>query len=374
MLRRLPLSRLLMLCGLVLAIGVSLTAIALAIGGTAKPPAKPLAQAVHDALSAPAIEGVSAEVTLTDHLLEGANLAEGAGQGGGGVASNPLISGASGRLWIAKDGRLRLELQSEKGDTEIVYDGHTISAYDAASNTVYRYTPSAKEGGWTGYAPLKKNEPSHSGDGGQVPSVAKIEQAIAHIRKHAGLSEATPDVVAGQPAYTVRLSPKEGGSLLGGAELSFDADNGVPLRSAIYSSTSSAPVIELAAGEVSFGSIPPSVFQISPPPGAKVEELSLPTGKHGAEHGENKQASGHPSLTTHGKGLSSIAVIESKADKNNDDGKALDGLPKVEIDGVKASELRTELGTVLTFERSGVRFVLAGAVAPGAVEALAKGL
>jgi hypothetical protein len=46
----------------------------------------------------------------------------------------------------------------------------------------------------------------------------------------------------------------------------------------------------------------------------------------------------------------------------------------VDINGTSASELRTELGTILTFERSGVRYVLAGAVEAGQVEALARGL
>ena len=50
-----------------------------------------------------------------------------------------------------------------------------------------------------------------------------------------------PTDVAGQPAYTVRVSPKEGGSLIGGAELSFDADNGVPLRAADLLLDSSSP-------------------------------------------------------------------------------------------------------------------------------------
>ena len=52
----------------------------------------------------------------------------------------------------------------------------------------------------------------------------------------------------------------------------------------------------------------------------------------------------------------------------------LEGLPKVKINGVSASELRTELGTLLSFERSGVRYVLAGSVTPAAIEALARGL
>ncbi|HTZ85066.1 MAG TPA: hypothetical protein VMB05_00220, partial [Solirubrobacteraceae bacterium] len=81
-LRRLPLSRLLLLCALVLVLGVSLTAIAFAIGSAPTPPAKPLAQAVHDALTAPPVEGVSADIKLTNHLLEGANLASG-GNGNG---------------------------------------------------------------------------------------------------------------------------------------------------------------------------------------------------------------------------------------------------------------------------------------------------
>src|SRR5262245_18118564 len=70
-LRRLPLSRLLLLCALVLVLGGSLTALALALGTGPTPKAKPLAEAVHDALAAPPVEGFSANVTLTNHLIEG---------------------------------------------------------------------------------------------------------------------------------------------------------------------------------------------------------------------------------------------------------------------------------------------------------------
>ncbi|MGO9489435.1 MAG: LolA family protein [Solirubrobacteraceae bacterium] len=364
MLRRLPLSRLILLCVLVVAIGISATALAFALGAGPKPPAEPLADAVHDALAAPSVQGVSANITLTDHLLEGANLASGTGSGGG-LASSPLLTGASGRLWIAEDGHVRLELQSEKGDTQITSDGHTVMVYDAASNTIYRYTP--KEEG--------SDTKTDSAASHEVPSVGKIEEAIAKIRKHAGLSDATPADVAGQPAYTVRLSPSEGGSLFGGVELSFDSQNGVPLRSAVYSSTSSAPVIELAATEVSFGAVPDSVFQIDPPANAKVEELSLPeAGQHGHKSGKaDAKPGGGPKLTSHGHGVTSIAVLEAKAGSAKT-GESLAGLPKVDINGATASELRTELGTVLTFERAGVRYVLAGSLPAGSIEALARGL
>ena len=319
-LRRLPLSRLLLLCGVLIGVGVGATALATALGVGPTPPPKPLPDAVHDALTrrAEPVEGVSAQIQLTNHLLEGAILASGGGEASQ-LTSSPLLSGASGRLWISKEGHVRLELQSEKGDTQVYYDGHTLSMYDASSNTLYRYTP-PKEGagseGWPGSSGEGGSGSSGGGaDGGhhEVPSVAKIEEAIAHLEQHADVSGATPTDVAGQAAYTVRVSPKEGGSLLAGAELSWDATNGVPLRAAVYSTESAAPVLELAATSISYGPVEPSVFEFTPPANAKVEEVVLP--KPGEHQGDSAQGGEHehPNVTTHGSGPGTIAVLEAKA-------------------------------------------------------------
>jgi outer membrane lipoprotein-sorting protein len=379
LLRRLPLSRLILLCGVVVAAGVSITALASAVGSGPTPQPKALPVAVHDALTAPSVEGFSANVKLTNHLLEGVNLASGSGNGAGQLASSPLLSGASGRVWVAKDGRVRLELQAEKGDSQIYYDGHTVSLYDAASNTVYRYTPSA-QGGGTSYAPLGKTHAETTAGTDSIkhepPSVAKIEEAISKLKKHANVSGATPSDVAGQPTYTVRVSPNEGGSLIGGAELSWDANNGTPLRAAIYSSTSSSPVIELAAtDEVSYGPVAASVFEFKPPAGAKVQDVKLPeksasaTSKHGADTGT------HPKVTQHGKGISSVVVAEQGQSSGKQGSSTLpEGLPQVKVNGLTATELPTALGTILSFERSGVRYVLGGFVPPSAIEAVARGL
>ena len=48
--------------------------------------------------------------------------------------------------------------------------------------------------------------------------------------------------------------------------------------------------------------------------------------------------------------------------------------PKVKVNGATATELATDLGTLLTFERSGVRYLLVGSVTPAAIEAVARGL
>jgi outer membrane lipoprotein-sorting protein len=372
-LRRLPLSRLILLCGVVVAAGVSITALASAVGSGPTPQPKALPLAVHDALTAPSVEGFSANVKLTNHLLEGVNLASGNSSGAGQLASSPLLSGASGRLWVAKDGRVRLELQAEKGDSQIYYDGHTVSLYDAASNTVYRYTPA--QSGTPGAPPAETTAGTDSIKH-EPPSVAKIEEAISKLKQHANVSGATPSDVAGQPAYTVRVSPNEGGSLIGGAELSWDATHGTPLRAAIYSSTSSSPVIELAAtDEVSYGPVAASVFEFKPPAGAKVQDVKLPEKSASSTPNHAADSGSHPKVTQHGHGISSVVVAEqAQSASQTASSKLPEGLPQVKVNGLTATELPTALGTLLSFERSGVRYVLGGFVPPSTIEAVARGL
>ena len=371
------------MCGVVVAVGIGATALALAGGTGPTPPPKPLADAVHDALSAPKVSGVSARIQLTDHLLEGASLAGNGGEASQ-LSSNPLISGASGRLWVGPEGHARLELQSEKGDTQILWDGKTAEMYDASTNTLYRYTPpqeSASRGsGSTGSSSSQISggftvtSTSKADAANKVPTVAEIEERIAKASKHADISGATPTDVAGQAAYTVRVAPRENGGLIAGAEVSWDAAHGNPLRAAIYSTNSSAPVIELAATEISYGAPDSSALEFTPPANAKVQNVTLP--EPSAKSGSSSTNESKPHVTVHGKGLGAIVLAESpvKAGEKESGVSQLEGLQKVDINGTKASELPTALGTLLTFERAGTRYLLAGSVTPSAIEAFARGL
>ena len=333
-LRRLPLSRLLLLCSVVVAVGIGVTALALAVGSGPTPPPKPLAQAVHDALTAPRADGVSARIQLTNHLIEGANLASSGGEANQ-LASSPLLSGGSGRLWIGSEGHARLELQSEKGDTQILYDGKTASMYDASTNTLYRYTPQTEPADGTGGTGSADTSPAGAKpDQHRVPTVAEIEEGIAHASTHADISGATPGDVAGQAAYTVRVSPREDGGLIGGAELSWDAVHGAPLRAAVYSTTSASPVIELAATEISYGPVDSSTLDFKPPANARVEDVTLPS-KHDTGSGSSSSGLNPPHVTTHGKGLGAIALVESPVGTGSKESldSQLEGLQKVNIGG-----------------------------------------
>jgi hypothetical protein len=119
------------------------------------------------------------------------------------------------------------------------------------------------------------------------------------------------------------------------------------------------------------------VFEFTPPANAKVEEVKLPAPEGAKPNDPSAHSGDHPHVTTVGHGITSVAVVEGKPPKEGAKqapSTTEEGLQKVKIDGIEASELPTALGTLLSFERSGVRYLLLGAVAPGAVEAVAKGL
>src|SRR5262249_40899989 len=97
---------------------------------------------------------------------------------------------------------------------------------------------------------------------------------INKLAGHVNVSGAIPGDIAGQPAYTVRVSPKHDGGLLGSLQLAWDAVHGVPLRFAIYARDNSTPVLELTATNISYGTVSNSVFNTPPPAGSKVVQIS----------------------------------------------------------------------------------------------------
>src|SRR5436190_1885347 len=380
-LRRLSTPGLLLLLGTLAAAIAAATVVAVAAtgGAGASPAGEPLAQAVDDALAAPPPQGIDARVTFTNNLLPSSSLL--------GNVTSALISGASGRLWLTNDGRGRIELQSDAGDTQVLWDSSKLTVYDSSSNAAYEVAlpASASQGSGTHAA----------------PTLDEISNAIAQLEQHANVTDAVPGIVANQGAYTVSVSPKENGGLFGDAELAWAASNGVPLRVAVTAKGDSTPVLELKVTDISFGSVDPADVSITPPAGAKIVELTPPSSSPSGAHdqpvtgvdavraavpfslaapatlGERPLTSarvvGKGALLTYGDGLGALIVHESAGGDSNASG-ALGSLPKVSLGTVSAHELATPLGTVLTFDSGGVSFVVGGSMTSTDAEAAAKAL
>jgi outer membrane lipoprotein-sorting protein len=387
-LRTMPRRRLLGVCAAVVALGAGGVAVAQSRGGGSTPPPAALPDAIHSALVAQHPTALSARIRFTNHLIDSSAV----------PGASALLTGATGRLWIAGDGRARLELQSDAGDVQVGIDGNAVTVYDASSNTVYKATlPAGHDSGTDA-------KPDHA-----PPTVAQIQKALGKVAADLSLSGANPTDVAGQPAYQVRITPSHDAGLLAAAEVAWDAVRGVPLRVAIYASGSSQPVLALEATDISYGPVSSSDLTVATPAGAQVVDVALPGAAghdghaalpdvHGAAAVGAKLSfplrapdtlvglpqkdvtlvdtgDGPSALVTYGKGLGGIAVLESPAKSGGQGaGGMLAALPKVSIDGATGSELPTALGTVIRVQRDGVQYVLAGSFPPAAAEAAAREL
>jgi hypothetical protein len=163
------------------------------------------------------------------------------------------------------------------------------------------------------------------------------------------------------------------------------------------------PSIELAATHISYGSIPASTFAVTPPSRAKVTQISAPDHSAASGHAPDvtgrsavakqlafplaapaslaglplqqvrlvKSQHGNSALSVYGQGLGAILVLQGKG---GDDPLSSLKLSKIALGDATGSELATALGTVLTFQRGGVSYVVAGSVPPLAAENAARGL
>jgi outer membrane lipoprotein-sorting protein len=381
--------------------GGSAIAVAASSSGPVPKP-RSLASALRRALAAPAVKGISANIKFTNGLIDASSF-----QG-----SDPLLQGASGRLWLSNDHRLRLELQSTNGDAQIVVNKTKFWVSDPAMHIVYEGT--VPKGMLSSGNKDKAQE--------AVPSIASIQSDLKKLVKHLNVSGAIPGDVAGQAAYTVRVSPKHDGGLLGSVEAAWDAVRGVPLSFAIYAKGNPNPVLALTATDISYGKIPASDFNVTPAAGSKVVKISTAeiashTKAKAGRHAHQAEVSGTravaaklpfklrapnalvaiprqsvrllswggkpAALVTYGKGLGGIVVIEqtapakaasaSSTSKSSGDQPGF-SLPTVSINHATGTELDTALGTVVHFTRGGVSYTVLGSVPPVAAEKAARAL
>ncbi len=393
------------IAGVLVAIGGCAAIAVAATSGGPVPAPRALASAVHGALAAPPVQGLSADVTFTNNLIGASEL-----QG-----TDPLLQGGSGHIWVSDSGQMRLELYGDNGDPEIVANGQSWWISDPMLQTIYQGTLPAQTA-------EKKSGQKHT-----LPTMAQIQADINQLAQHLHLSGAVPTDVGGQPAYTVSMSPNQAGGLIGKLQVAWDAVHGVPLRFAVYArNDSSNPVLQLAASNVSYGPIGSSVFDLQKPSGYHTVNVATPTGagssgetpatkgkkgKHSHVTGVSAVAkqlkftlaapsslaglkrqsvsllggSAHRgALLIYGQGLGSIVVMEQPAGASGASQIQLSStqgdhqrgiiLPSFSVHGATAQELNTALGTFARFTSGGVTYTVIGSVNSATARAAARGL
>jgi hypothetical protein len=261
------------------------------------------------------------------------------------------------------------------------------------------------------------------------PTVKTVADAIKSLSGDAVISEPQPSNVGGRPAYTVTIAPRDTSGLFAGGKVSWDAANGAPLGIAILAKGDSNPVLEVRATSVEFGPVDASAFDVSPPVNVKTVDLNgirtEISAKAAAEKSKVSEAKRKAPVTgldavtqavsfklsapaelagrsreavmlvghgkdagaaiTYGTGMSAIIVTElpesaksttapEGLNRNRRSPEGSFSLPTEKIAGVEAMKLATPLGSVISFSRDGIRFIVAGSVTGATATSAASGL
>jgi hypothetical protein len=373
--------------GGVVVLGIAGVGVGMAVTGATPPAPQPLADALHQAASGAKPTGITADVTFTNNLLGSSGI----------TGTDPLLSGASGRLWIDSAGAMRLELQNSGGglDSQILVTDTEITVFDGSQNTVYKVA-----------LPASSTTGTHTA--GTVPTVNEIQSKLDSLATHLDISGAIPGAAGNVPSYTVKIAPKHDGGLLGDVQLAWDAANGVPLGISVYSTTDpTSPVLALKVNDIAYGPVDASALHVTTPADAKVVNVPLPAKGSSTTRTKTAPVTGlsavqaqvgftisapatvdnlpqrevrlvdwkgeKAALVTYGQGLGGIAVLERPAGASSATS-PLGQLPTVTVAGVSGHELATPLGTVVAFTKHGVSYTVVGSVLPLAAETAAGDL
>ena len=280
------------------------------------------------------------------------------------------MSGASGRLWLTNDGRGRIELQSDAGDVQIVWNQRRRSR----STTPRRTRSTARR------FPAQQRVPGTATD--TPPTLAEIDTFLAELGVHWALSGAQPTDVAGQPAYSVSASRRsttaacsarssspgtprtacrsasaiyaQGSSIAGARARGHGhllrrrrrrATSTSRRRRARRSSTS-APAVDAATRlEHAGGDRARRGHRRPPLPGRRARHARRP-----AAPGRAARRRRHRARRSTARGSAGSRSSSARPTRRGDAASALSGLPTVSLDGLTAHELATQLGTVLEWQ------------------------
>ena len=170
--------------------------------------------------------------------------------------------------------KARVQIQDRMAERNVVSNGTDVWAYDSKTNTARhmvvpadaRATAEAKLGEMAASAPAELSMPS------QV-----AERFLSAIEPSTTVSVGTDGNVAGRTAYELVLTPRATQTLVETVSIAVDSETGVPLQVTVRADGQENPAFQVGFTDVDFSTPSAELFEFTPPAGATVEEVALPT-------------------------------------------------------------------------------------------------
>lgn len=207
--------------------------------------------------------------------------------------------GAAARVYTDGAGKFRLSLDKRMSETTVVGDGGTVWIWDSADRSVRKIPHDANAD--TPKVPEQLADPSNA--------AAKL---VAAMQADSNVAVDGTSTVAGRPVYQLLLTPKPTEkTLLREVRVAIDSELRVPLRLEVLANGQADPALDIAFSEFTPGTQDASLFQFTPPAGAKVTETK-PGDKIDPKAASDLFAQLNPQLV--GTGWDTVVVAKIPAD------------------------------------------------------------
>lgn len=173
---------------------------------------------------------------------------------------------------------MRVQILDPMSERDFIVNGTDVWYYDALQQTVEHSSASP-----FAQLPVSSRFLGWLGSGFSSSPLGTLAPASvgSFFLSHLGATTTVrlgPNVsVAGRGAYQLMLTPTEKGTLVSSVAIAVDGQTGLPLRVVINAVGQSAPAFSVEFNSVTFGASDPSMFAFSPPVGATVNQVALPS-------------------------------------------------------------------------------------------------
>lgn len=187
-------------------------------------------------------------------------------------------------IWYRDPQHIRVAEPVQAGETDLRLSGRTLWVWNSKAQTATRYALPAHFSGvpahmGNGQSLLRRHYAFSPPAGTSIPDTPQA--AAAQLLKAVGpttvVSVQRNVYVAGQAAYQLSLVPRSSKSLVGSVLIAIDASRHIPLRVAVYARGSSALAYSIGFTALTFGTPAASNFSFTPPPGATVKHVTVPS-------------------------------------------------------------------------------------------------
>lgn len=181
-----------------------------------------------------------------------------------------LLTGPhTARVYVDGPAKVRVQIMDRMAERDAVRQGSDVWLYNSKDNTATHLT-------------LPGTASGREDRGSRMPgSVATPEQLAARMLEKV---DASTDVavredveVAGRAAYNLVVTPRSQVTLVESVAVAVDGESGLPLSVEVRARGQQEPAFRTAFTSLKLEAPDASVFNFTPPPGATVKELALPS-------------------------------------------------------------------------------------------------